>query len=247
MASVESAGDKSIEVLLEEQVAYYRARASEYDDWFLRRGRYDRGVVRNLRWFEQVEQVRARLASAQAELPENARVLELACGTGLWTERLVARGARVTAVDTSPEVIELNRARLREAKHGEQVDYQQADLFAWRPVASYDFVFLGFWLSHVPLERFEFFWRFIAEALEREGRVFFVDNLHHQERTPMGHHLDSLEATRVTRTLLDGRVFEIVKIFYEPSVLEERLRSLGWSIEVRKTENYFLHGAGGFA
>lgn len=85
MASVESAGDKSIEVLLEEQVAYYRARASEYDDWFLRRGRYDRGVVRNLRWFEQVEQVRARLASAQAELPENVRVLELACGTGLWT------------------------------------------------------------------------------------------------------------------------------------------------------------------
>ncbi len=52
---------------------------------------------------------------------------------------------------------------------------------------------------------------------------------------------------RVTRTLLDGRVFEIVKIFYEPSVLEERLRSLGWSIEVRKTENYFLHGAGRFA
>ncbi len=161
MASVESAGDKSIEVLLEEQVAYYRARASEYDDWFLRRGRYDRGVVRNLRWFEQV-------------------------------------------------------------------DYQQADLFAWRPVASYDFVFLGFWLSHVPQERFEFFWRLIAEALEPEGRVFFVDNLHHQERTPMGHHLDSQEAMRVTRTLLDGRVFEIVKIFYEPSVLEERLRSLGW-------------------
>lgn len=83
MASVESAGDKSIEVLLEEQVAYYRARSSEYDDWFLRRGRYDRGVGRNLRWFEEVEQVRVRLASAQAELPENARVLELAepaCG-----------------------------------------------------------------------------------------------------------------------------------------------------------------------
>lgn len=63
----------------------------------------------------------------------------------------------------------------------------------------------------------------------------------------MGHHLDSQEATRVTRTLLDGCVFEIVKSFYEASVLEERLRSLGWSIEVRKTENYFLHGAGGFA
>jgi SAM-dependent methyltransferase len=29
--------------LLDEQLAYYRARAGEYDEWFLRTGRYDRG------------------------------------------------------------------------------------------------------------------------------------------------------------------------------------------------------------
>jgi demethylmenaquinone methyltransferase/2-methoxy-6-polyprenyl-1,4-benzoquinol methylase len=28
--------------ILEEQLAYYRARASEYDEWFLRKSRYDR-------------------------------------------------------------------------------------------------------------------------------------------------------------------------------------------------------------
>lgn len=55
MASVESAGDKSIEVLLEEQAAYYRARASEYDDWFLRRGRYD--------WFYEPSVLEERLRS----------------------------------------------------------------------------------------------------------------------------------------------------------------------------------------
>ena len=29
--------------VLASQRAYYRARASEYDAWFLRQGRYDRG------------------------------------------------------------------------------------------------------------------------------------------------------------------------------------------------------------
>jgi hypothetical protein len=29
---------------------------------------------------------------------------------------------------------------------------------AWRPDRRYDVVFFGFWLSHVPLERFAAFW-----------------------------------------------------------------------------------------
>jgi hypothetical protein len=32
--------------LLQEELAYYRARAGEYDEWFLRQGRYDRLVDR---------------------------------------------------------------------------------------------------------------------------------------------------------------------------------------------------------
>jgi demethylmenaquinone methyltransferase/2-methoxy-6-polyprenyl-1,4-benzoquinol methylase len=31
------------ENILAEQLAYYRARASEYDEWFQREGRYDHG------------------------------------------------------------------------------------------------------------------------------------------------------------------------------------------------------------
>jgi predicted TPR repeat methyltransferase len=38
-------------------------------------------------------------------------VLELVCGTSLWTEELPRHAASVTAVDASPEVLEINRAR----------------------------------------------------------------------------------------------------------------------------------------
>ena len=63
----------------------------------------------------------------------------------------------MTAVDASPEVLGINRARLREARREISVRYVEADLFDWRPDAAYDAVFFEFWLSHVPPERFERF------------------------------------------------------------------------------------------
>lgn len=43
-----------MERFLAEQIAYYGARASEYDEWFLRQGRYDRGDENRRLWFEMV-------------------------------------------------------------------------------------------------------------------------------------------------------------------------------------------------
>jgi demethylmenaquinone methyltransferase/2-methoxy-6-polyprenyl-1,4-benzoquinol methylase len=246
----DSSPEPNVDAVLRAQLQYYRARAGEYDEWFLRQGRYDRGPERNRAWFEQVEQVRERLAALQATLPENARVLELACGTGLWTERLAAydgRAAHVTAVDASPEVIELNRARLSSASASAsaagrfgQVEYEQADLFAWRPRARYDLVFFGFWLSHVPTERFEAFWRLVSDCLAPRGRVFFVDNF-------VGKLADQSGGSVARRRLNDGREFEIVKIFYEPAWLEARLGELGFAVDVRATDEYFIYGEGGRA
>ena len=42
--------------------------------------------------------------------------------------------------------------------------------------------------------------------------------------------------------LNDGREFSIVKVFYEPSVLERQLTELGWSGWVRSTNKFFLYG-----
>ncbi len=42
---------------------------------------------------------------------QGEEVLELACGTGLWTRRLAENNRRIVAVDASPEVIAINRER----------------------------------------------------------------------------------------------------------------------------------------
>jgi hypothetical protein len=41
----------------------------------------------------------------------------------------------------------------------ERVRFVAADLFTWTPDRRYDVVFFGFWLSHVPAERFASFSR----------------------------------------------------------------------------------------
>jgi hypothetical protein len=47
-----------------------------------------------------------------------------------------------------------------------------------------------------------------------------------------------------TRTLRDGRQFDVVKLFWDPAALENRLRSLGWDITVQRAGDTFLYGFG---
>lgn len=225
------------ESLLEGQKAYYRARAPEYDEWFERRGRYDMGPELNRRWADEVAEVEAALAA----FGPHGHVLELAAGTGWWTERLARLADRVTAVDASPETLELNRLRLA----GAGVDYLVADLFRLRPEPVHDVVFFSFWLSHVPESRFDAFWESVRAALRPGGRVFFVDSLRVSTTTAIDQPLPPPGDPVARRRLNDGREFDVVKVFYDPGELEARLRGLGWDVAVGSTDTYFLYGAGG--
>jgi SAM-dependent methyltransferase len=220
---------------LQQQIDYYRARAPEYDDWFFRRGRYDRGPQANADWFADVALLRGTLEKFKPA----GDVLELACGTGLWTEQLLPYARSLTAVDASPETLAINRARVGAAAG---VQFVQADLFAWHPQATFDVVFFGFWLSHVPPDLFEPFWRLVAGALRPGGRVFFVDSKFEPSSTARDHVLENAQADSVVRRLNDGREFQVVKVFYRPGELQARLRSLGWSADIRETPRYFLLG-----
>lgn len=219
--------------LLQEQVQYYRDRAAEYDEWFFRQGRYDRGEHHRQQWFAEVIQVEKALRAAAPA----GDILELACGTGLWTQHLAPLATHLTAVDAAPEAIALNQRRVAAAA----VEYIVADLFNWSPDRQFDFIFFGFWLSHVPMEQFTPFWQMVKGALKPNGRVFFVDSRLTQESTARNH--PALHQSGYSeRKLNDGRVYRVVKIFHEPTQLQASLRSLGWMGDVDRTDRYFLHG-----
>jgi ubiquinone/menaquinone biosynthesis C-methylase UbiE len=171
-------------------------------------------------------------------------VLELACGTGLWTVELAHHAAGIIAVDASPEVLDIKSARLQEARPEIPVRYVRADLFNWRPDDAYDVVFFGFWLSHVPPGRFAAFWDLVRSALRPGGRASFVDSLGPEapaEKRRLGW---TTEDHTMLRRLNDGREFRIVKTFYDPVELEARLADMGWRFSVRKSENHLLYGFG---
>jgi demethylmenaquinone methyltransferase/2-methoxy-6-polyprenyl-1,4-benzoquinol methylase len=225
---------------VEEQKRYYNDRAPEYDHWFLREGRYDRGPALNQRWFDDIAELKAFVD----DFGPREDLLELAAGTGLWTQELLRHVEHVTVVDASPEMIAQNRIRIgRDAP----VDFIQTDLFEWQPDRGYDTIFFGFWLSHVPQDRFESFWDTVRAALNPGGRVCFVDSALDPSSSARDHKLseEELAAQVAERSLDDGRRYQIVKVFHEPAVLQERLRNMGWSIEVGATDRYFIYGSGG--
>lgn len=223
--------------LLAQQLAYYRARAAEYDDWWLRRGRYDRGPEANAAWRAEATEVEAAL---DAMAPHGA-ALELACGTGIWTARLAPHASSLLAVDAAPEVLALAAARLRAAPH---VGFESADLFDWRPPHRFERVFFGFWLSHVPAERFDEFWGLVRDALAPGGQFFLVDSLHEATSTARDHALAPAAAGVQVRRLADGRRFEVVKLYHSPEALAARLARKGFAAHLRATPNYFLYGSG---
>jgi demethylmenaquinone methyltransferase/2-methoxy-6-polyprenyl-1,4-benzoquinol methylase len=221
------------ERLLQQQVRYYRARADEYDEWFTRRDRYDRGPVHRKAWFDEVSALEGVLNYAAL----SGDVLELASGTGWWTRRLVTAARRIVAVDTSPEVLEINRSSVGDTR----VAYVVGDVFLLPLCQVFDAVFFSFWLSHVPATRFEQFWTIVRRALRPGGRVFFIDSLLESSSTASDHPAPDASGV-VRRRLNDGREFEIVKVFYEADSLMNRLRLLGWDGEVRTTGKFFVYG-----
>jgi demethylmenaquinone methyltransferase/2-methoxy-6-polyprenyl-1,4-benzoquinol methylase len=190
--------------LLAGQRDYYRARAASYE--------------RDLYTWDGAAQT---LTAVVARVPAGGTLLELACGTGVWTERLLSRASAVTAVDAAPEMIAIARERAGAA------EFVVADLFEWSPQRRYDTVFFGFWLSHVPADRFVAFWQCVRSALADGGRVVFVDEhvIGQDKETWLG-------ADVALRTLPDGSEHRIVKTYIDPESLQRRLAELGWRAEI---------------
>jgi trans-aconitate methyltransferase len=203
------------DALLADQVAYYRAAAAEY---------------------QLSEPAAQDFATALEEFRPAGDVLELACGPGTWTQQLLRHAATVTAVDAAPEMLARAKARVR----GGRVRFVQANLFEWTPELEYDLVFFGFWLSHVPPERFDTFWTLVRTCLKPNGRVFFVDdNARRPEELVYGE-----SSFAIQRLLSDGTAHRAVKVSYQPAELEERLSRLGWLISVTPVWGHFYYGAG---
>jgi demethylmenaquinone methyltransferase/2-methoxy-6-polyprenyl-1,4-benzoquinol methylase len=175
--------------------AYYAARAAEYDRIYAKPER------------------QADLRRIEAWLPEvfaGRSVLELACGTGYWTQFIAPAAAHVLGVDAAVETLEIAKART--ANRG--VDFIVGDVYRL-PVAAqaHDAGFAGFWLSHVPLDRLAAFFDEFHRTLRPVSRVVLLDNRFVEgSSTPIAQR-DADGNTYQLRPLQDGSTHRILKNF----------------------------------
>jgi demethylmenaquinone methyltransferase/2-methoxy-6-polyprenyl-1,4-benzoquinol methylase len=215
-------------------VRYYAARAGEYDDWYLRRGRYSHGPENDAAW-------RADLAAAAAwlaDLPFGGEIAELAAGTGWWSPLLAGRG-RLRLFDAAAEPLELARRRLMAAGLG--AEFEVRDAWA-EPARAVDGLFTGFWVSHIDRARLDEFFGLVAQWLAPGGLLAFIDSLRDTDSGAADHRPpeDDLQVRRLD----DGSSFRVRKVFYEPVELAAALRRSDFvDVEVVTTERFFVLGS----
>ncbi|TMV53073.1 class I SAM-dependent methyltransferase [Paenibacillus mesophilus] len=197
---------------------YYSRRASEYE-----------------RIYHRDDPVRSKeLADLEREMTnalQGRRVLEVACGTGYWTERAAKSADHVTACDLTPETLDIAASKsLPSAK----VRFLQADAYALERVpGTYDAGLANFWLSHVPKARIGEFVTGLHARLDSGAVVYMADNCYVEGVGGELLHKDGEEDTYKLRTLADGSRHEVLKNYYNSDELTALFSPYAADLHVR--------------
>ena len=183
---------------------YYRIRAGEYEKIYYREIPERR---------KEIDDEADRLR----ELVQGKRVLELACGTGYWTQVMSETASEITALDLWPEMLDVARKKALKCP----VHFIVDDMFAHEyPESAYDAVMVGFWFSHQPKQEYDRFFDLICKPLKPNGTIWLIDNNPPAEGTR--HELvrmDEYGNSFKKRYLEDGSEHVILKNYFEESEL----------------------------
>jgi SAM-dependent methyltransferase len=230
-----------------DMIAYYQARAPEYDDWYLRRGRYEHGPIHDAAWNAELDAAGRWLDN----LPIAGRIVELAAGTGWWSPLLASKG-ELWMYDAAEAP--LARARERLVAHRLRAHLHIRDAWAEPGAESADVssvdgsaadgspadaLFAGFWLSHVERARTSAFLELAARWLAPGGRIALIDSLPDLSSGAVDHEPPADD--RSVRRLDDGREFSIVKVYRSVDEIAAAMRAAAFhDVEVTTTGRFFV-------
>jgi ubiquinone/menaquinone biosynthesis C-methylase UbiE len=200
---------------------YYAARAQEYDQVYAKPERQD-----------DLRQVESWLAGALA----GRTLLEVACGTGYWTRLLAPVARRMSALDASPETLEIARARAGNAS----VHFTIGDAFRLPYGAgAFDAAFAGFWISHVPRGRVRAFLSELHRTLVAGARVVLLDNRYVEGSSTAIADTDPEGNTYQVRRLADGSMHRVLKNFPSEDEIRGVLPEVCTGVRYRAWQYYW--------
>ena len=206
-----------------ELVDYYRRRAGEYEAIYAKPERQ-----RDLRLLE------ARVAERLA----GRRVLEVACGTGYWTQYIARTAKKVHACDINEAVLEI--AREKRIAPG-RAEFFKADAISLEGAPSgCDAAFAGFWWSHVKKGELARFVESLARRLERGALVAILDNKYVEGSSTAISRRDSAGNTYQKRRLANGNEYEVLKNFPTAPELTQAVRGIAHDARLEELAYYWL-------
>lgn len=201
---------------------YYARRATEYE-----------------RIYDKTER-QADLARLRESLPsilQGRDVLEIACGTGYWTQFVATRAASVLATDVNEEVLEL--ARPKDFPR-DNVRFARVDIYSEEQLSrQFDAGLGAFWWSHVPRQGQERFIECFHRRLQPDALVLFLDNRYVQGSSTPLTRTDEHGNTYQTRTLDDGSSYEVLKNMPDESELSAALGDNARALEYVELEYFW--------
>jgi demethylmenaquinone methyltransferase/2-methoxy-6-polyprenyl-1,4-benzoquinol methylase len=204
-------------------VEYYARRAAEYEEVYRKPER---------------QSDLARLVEAVASAFPDMDVLEVACGTGYWTQYAARSARRIVASDVNDAVLELARRK----DYGKcLVSFLKADAYYLDGLASDCTAgFHGFWWSHIPRQRLPVFLEAFHRRVPPGAPVVMLDNLFVSGSNWPITRTDEHGNTYQARKLKDGSSHEVLKNFPSPAELREALSGHAEDIRVRTLTYYWM-------
>lgn len=205
-----------------ELAAYYAKRAGIYEQIYRR------------------PESQADLADMQRRLGEvlaGHRVLELACGTGYWTQHFANSAQSVLATDINREMLDLAEAKDLPT---DKVKWQLADAFDLQVEGKFSACFAGFWWSHILRQDQEGFLQQLRQKLGKDTLLVLMDNVYVEGVNTTIARTDLEGNTFQIRTLPDGGRYEVLKNFPTDSALRKKLATAAKEIRIVRLENYWM-------
>lgn len=189
--------------------AYYATRAPEYDAIYLKPERQE-----DLRCIEEW----------LPPLFTDSRVLEVACGTGYWTQFIAPACRHIMGIDASQETMNIAKTRVSESK----ATFLVGDAYSLSPdLGTFNAAFAGFWFSHIPRARRREFLYGLNVSLDPGARVVMLDNRYVAGSSSAITETDAEGNTYQDRKLNDGTIHRVLKNFPCQTELESSINELG--------------------
>lgn len=179
----------------------------------------------------------AQLAVELSEAFRGRTVVEVACGTGYWTQHIARHAVRVDAFDINDETLAIARTK---AIDPARVRFAVGDAYAVPEAAApYDAAFAGFWWSHITKHDLPRFLGGLHRVLAPGSRIVMIDNRHVEgSSTPIAR-TDVVGNTWQTRQLADGTTYQVLKNFPTPDELRSAVAPYSAGTEVRLFDYYW--------